>query len=229
MSDRFATLLLIGGAVFLASPRPARAQQCFVNWDCRGSQGCAQVYGASVGSRPVDSCNGFVQRDQVSNCTCGGVEQRAPRFVTPEAAVTSAHLAGGLLGVLAGSFLKSPNEQNFWLEGAAEGVGVLGFAVLAFNMDKFSTPVAVTVGALDGALIGGGYGHYRSIEFIPQGATANDEVSQTLTGAAIGAAVGATVSFAVRTLTTSPTMQRLAPSNLLLDATPHRLFVTVHW
>ena len=160
----------------LAWPRQARASDCYVTWDCNGSAQCAQVYGASSGSRSVDSCAGFIQRDQVSQCTCGGPAQAVARYRSPEAALVSLHLVGALAGGLLGTFFQSPNGQSYWAEGAVEGAGVLGLAALAFNFDKISTPAAVAVAAVDGALIGGGYAHYRAVEFVQPGMqTPSDE------------------------------------------------------
>ena len=46
---------------------------CYVTWNCGGSSGCAQVYGASSGRRgPFASCAGYVQRDMASTCSCSG-------------------------------------------------------------------------------------------------------------------------------------------------------------
>lgn len=50
----------------------ARAEECWVSWDCRGISGCVRLYGTNSGRRgPFASCAGWKQMDQVSSCKCG--------------------------------------------------------------------------------------------------------------------------------------------------------------
>ncbi len=82
---------------------------CYVTWNCGSSSPCAQLYGASSGKRgPFASCDGWVRRDQVSNCSCSAAEGGAnvPTSDDPASAL------GTALGNLLWDTLTAPAQPK---------------------------------------------------------------------------------------------------------------------
>jgi hypothetical protein len=226
-----AIALLIG-----LTPRGAHAQAWYADWQCAGSQ-CAAVMGGSSGTAgPFTSspeCEAWRARYiSSSSCRFGNAgSYRRPR--TPGETVLSLTAIGIIVGGLAGSFDNDPSGQNFWIGGAALGGGGLGLISLAMEQRTLSAPAVLALGALGGAAVGWGAGRYQ-YQFGNQGATQrqnalNQVSSDAAAGALIGfATFGALKLLGAAKLQSAPPIVR-ALASLRVDATPHRVGLSVPW
>lgn len=104
-------VLVVTLLFLLVVPRAAFAA-CYVTWNCGGSGGCAQLYGAASGRNgPFASCSSFVQRDQVSRCTCEASNGGLGLPTNDPAAALGAAIGNALVdAILAPAAPKTPEQ-----------------------------------------------------------------------------------------------------------------------